>query len=191
MKAKTLLGWGLAAALVASFIWFAQDDGTDEEKGFVYLLDSRSNQAMPLEEALPVAKQMRDHFAVAVSARPTSSVALLTEPQQLLDEFRRTQDAKPATPIFFVINKPYADTKKRLRAEIDNQAVFQGGKRVQLLQRLVAVRATDDLGERDGCRLLQDDIEYTQWNFRGLALVVGDDTIEPLRQCIQRIVQAQ
>jgi len=189
-KAKKALAWAGAIALVACFIWFAQDEGTDEEKGFVYLLDSRSNQATPLEEALPVARQMRQHLTVAVTTRPTSSVALMNEPQQLFDEFRRTQDTTLPTPLFFVITKPYADTQKRLRAEIESQKSIDGKKRTELLQRLVAVRATDDVSEREGCKSLQDDIDYAQWNFRGLALLVGDDTLEPLRQCLQRIAPA-
>lgn len=190
-KAKKALAWAGAIALLACFIWFAQDEGTDEEKGFVYLLDSRSNQATPLEEALPVARQMRERLTVAVTTRTTSSVALLSESQQLFDEFRRTQDTTLPTPLFFVITKPYADTQKRLRTEIDNQKAVDGKKRTQLLQRLVAVRATDDVSEREGCKSLQEDIEYAQWNFRGMGLLVGDDTLEPLKECLQRISSAE
>jgi hypothetical protein len=181
-----VLGVTLAAAIAGVTLLRSKEP---EYTDVIYLLDARRDSSMPLEQSLPVAKQVAKTYNAKLLVRPAVSLSPSTEYQVMFEEFDRTRGATAGDPIFFALALPYGDTKKRLRSAIEERSSLKGQVRVQLLGRLIIVRGTEGLRESTGCRGLGDDIAYATWTFAGIGLIVRDETLQELRQCMQTLVR--
>ena len=189
MNPRTLLALG--AALVATvggtaLIRQREPESTD----FIILLDARRDASAPLEQVLPVIKQLERMSGAKVVVRAAASVKHLREYGSAFEEFDRTRDASEALPIYFALDRPYTDTKKALRSAVDDRASLHGASRVQLLKRLIVVRDTERLNERAECEQLGEDVAYAKWNFLGIGLIVQDSTVQELKKCINVLAPA-
>ena len=175
----------LGAALVAAVAGVALlRQREPEPTNVIYLLDARHDSSMPLEQALPVIKQLERTYGAKVIVRAAASLNQLRDYHSMFEEFDRTRDAIQPLPMFFALDKPYTKTKKGLRSAVDDRAALHGTSRVQLLKRLVVVRDTERLNEADECRQLGDDVAYAKWNFLGIGLLVHDGTLHELKKCL-------
>jgi hypothetical protein len=147
MKKKTLVVLGAAVvAIVVGFLVLRQSEPIPTD--FIYLLDSRNDSSTPLEQALPDIKRLARNNHAKVVALAGASLNRLRDYRSVFEEFHRTRGLVERSPIFFALDKPYATTKKALRASVD-QGSIQAASRVQLLERLVIVRDTERLNERN------------------------------------------
>ena len=190
MKRTALFGLGAAlVAAIAGITLLRQNEATPTD--FIYLLDARHDASGPLEQSLPIVKQLEKSYRAKVLVRTAVSLSQLRDYQAMFEEFDRTREAIPSLPMFFALAIPFRDTKKRLRSAIDERTQIQGKDRVRLLERLVVVRDTEKLGESDECKQLGDDIAYATWNFLGIGLLVHDGTIPELKKCIDKLAPAK
>lgn len=183
MKQKTLVVLGAAVvAIVVGFLLLRQSEPIPT--GFIYLLDARHDSSTSLEQTLPDIKRFARRNHAKVVALAVASLSQLRDYRSVFEEFDRTRGLVERSPIFFALDKPYATTKKALRAAVD-QGSFQGASRVQLLERLVIVRDTERLNEQDECKPLDDDVVYATENFLGIGFLVRDSTLQNLRKCLE------
>jgi hypothetical protein len=188
MKPKALAALGLAlAATVAGMALLQQRD--TEATGCIQLLDARRDSSKPLEQALPVIRQLERKYGARVTVR-TAALPMLRDYDAMFEEFDRTREASEPLPIFFALDRPYGAAKKVLRSAIDHRATLHGDDRKRLLERLMVVRGTEGLGGRDECGQLGDDLVYALWNFRGIGLLVHDGTLRELKKCIDALAPA-
>jgi len=189
MNPKALVALGAAlVATVAGVALLRQRE--PEPTDFIYLLDARRDSSKPLEQALPVIKQLERTYSAKVIVRAAASLNQLRDYHSMFEEFDRTRDAIEPLPMFFALDRPYTTTKKGLRSAVDDRASLQGASRVQLLARLVVVRDTERLSEPDECRQLGDDVAYAKWNFLGIGLLVHDGALQELKKCIDVLAPA-
>ena len=162
-----------------------------EPSHFIYLLDARLDSNKPLADALPVIKQLERTYGGKIIVRAAASVNPLRDYHSMFEEFDRTRDAGQSLPIFFALDRPYTNTKKGLRSAVDDRASLHRASRVQLLKRLIVVRDTERLNEREECQQLGDDVAYAKWNFLGSGLLVRDGALQELKKCIDVLAPAK
>ncbi|GAB3762302.1 hypothetical protein GCM10028796_13780 [Ramlibacter monticola] len=183
MKARTLLGLGVAiAAAIAGVVLLGRKESLPSH--FIYLLDQRDASSTPWEPPPLMVKQLEQTYDVKVLVRPAGLMRQWGAYEAMFEEFDSAPGSTPQWPLFFVLAKPYTDTKKQLRAAIDERASLQGARRAQLLERLIMVRDTEGLGRGNECGQLRDDIVYARWQFLGIGLLVHGGTTQELEKCL-------
>ena len=183
MNPKVLVALGVA--LVATTAGIAMLHHRESEPtALIYLLDARRDPSKPLEQALPVVKQLERRYNAKVTVRSTVSLTQLGDYPSMFEEFDRTRDAIDPLPMFFRPIRPYTSEKKKLRAAIDSRVSLDGASRIRLLQRLVVVYDTERLSERDECTQLDADVDYGAQNFMGIGLLVQEGTLQELKKCM-------
>lgn len=187
MSPKILVSFGVVLVIIVAGIALRRQV-EPVRTGSIYLLDARLDPNRPLEQSLPVIKQLERKYEAKVIVRTATSLNLLTNYRAMFKEFDRTQDAVPSLPMLFALDKPYASTEMSLRQAVD--ASLSGAVRASQLRRLVIVRDTKGLGEADGCEQLENSIFYANNNFLGIGLLIQDDTLDGLKKCVDVIAPA-
>ncbi|MBI3367837.1 MAG: hypothetical protein HY021_05150 [Burkholderiales bacterium] len=174
----------VVALLALSLVLLRPTQETPVEFHLV-VLDERGDQSTPLDPSSIYSKlsQKNDHARLEI--RPASSVVPLDSIAVLLDQAASQRDQVEQSTLFFRLQKPYADTKKALHAAIDRSEVFKGQDRMALMRRIIVIREVDAAADPASCERLNDDIEYAKWMFLGIGLLVREETIEPLKQCMR------
>jgi hypothetical protein len=191
MKSKTsvFLGAVLATIIAGVALPSKSEKREPEPKSerapakFIYLLDARHDPS----RALPVVTQLKRND-VKVILRTANSLNPPTDYRALFEEFHRTHDADRPSPMFFMLDRPYGDSMMALRMAVENRE--HRDMRAKLMNRLVVVRDTKDLGKSGECVQLRDGIIYATDNFLGIGLIIHDDTVPELKKCVDALFPA-
>lgn len=180
MKARPLLVSLVAGAVLAA-VAFATAPRTEHPDAIrVHVVAERNDgqrelrlQAMEAYLKASSHKAYELHFVQAGEVLPSTA--------ELIKHLKGVSNIGAEAPLHVALAPPSSRSTKELRVAMERE--FHGQTRREILRALVPVLSLPLRGAKDACRQLDDDIDYAESNFGGIAFRFDEGGVAFLKTC--------